>query len=285
MTPWNSRTLKHDIHALAGGSGTAVVLIPGWPQTAEAYGDIFSSLAEHHHVFAIDPPGIGDSAPSTSGYDTGTISRILQESVRAATDERYHLVGHDVGAWIAYAWAAQFPARLKSLTVLDAAIPGLGAQFSFPLPYEVNLKLWQFSFNVLPDLPEVLTRGRERELLDWLFDRKSQHPERLSREKRDRYVECYSRPGGMSQGFAYYRATAESARQNIAFSKSKLQMPVLALGAKKGGGDTLWKSMGDLAVIVEGGEIDDCGHYLLEEQPEQVATKLLDFFRTVERAR
>jgi hypothetical protein len=32
-------------------------LIPGWPQTAEAYGDIFLSLAEHHHVFAVDPPG------------------------------------------------------------------------------------------------------------------------------------------------------------------------------------------------------------------------------------
>jgi microsomal epoxide hydrolase len=89
----------------------------------------------------------------------------------------------------------------------------------------------------------------------------------------------------MSQGFAYYRAVAESARQNIAFSKNKLQMPVLALGGKKAGGDTLRKSMESLAVSVEGGEIDDCGHYVLEEQPEQVATKLLDFFRTLESAR
>jgi len=62
-------------------------------------------------------------------------------------------------------------------------------------------------------------------------------------------------------------------------------MPVLALGGKKAGGDTLCKSMGDLAVSVEGGEIDDCGHYVLEEQPEQVATKLLDFFRTLKSAR
>jgi microsomal epoxide hydrolase len=43
--------------------------------------------------------------------------------------------------------------------------------------------------------------------------------------------------------------------------------------------------MESLAVSVEGGEIDDCGHYVLEEQPEQVATKLLDSFRTLESAR
>ena len=89
----------------------------------------------------------------------------------------------------------------------------------------------------------------------------------------------------MSQGFAYYRGVAESARQNIAFRKKKLHMPVLALGGKTAGGDALRKSMGNLAVSVEGGEVDDCGHYVLEEQLEQVATKLLDFFRTPESAR
>jgi hypothetical protein len=57
---------------------------------------------------------------------------------------------------------------VKSLTLPDAAIPGLAAQQTYPLPYEVNLKMWQFSFNVLPELPEVLTKGREKELFNWL---------------------------------------------------------------------------------------------------------------------
>jgi pimeloyl-ACP methyl ester carboxylesterase len=155
---------------------------------------------------------------------------------------------------------------------------------TFPLPYEINVKLWQFSFNTLPDLPEILTQGRERELLDWLFERKSEHPERITPARRSRYLECYYRPGGMSQGFAYYRAFAQSAQQNLAFSENKLPMPVLALAGKSATGDNLRRSMEALAVGAEGGVIEDCGHYVMEEQPEQVAGSLLAFFTAAEGA-
>ena len=278
-------TLGNGVHALAAGSGTPVVLLPGWPETAEAYSEVLPALAERHHVLAIDPPGLGESSESTGGYDTGSISKQLEDALRSFTPEPIHLVSHDVGAWIAYAWAAQFPERIRSLTLLDSALPGLAPPLSFPLPPEVNVKLWQFSFNTLLDLPEVLTEGRERQLFEWLFQHKAQHPERLSQAKRDRYVECYSRPGAMSRGFAYYRAAAKSASQNIEFSNIKLQMPVLALGGKSGVGDRLRLSMESLAIHVEGGEIEDCGHYVMEEQPEVVSSRLIEFFQRVEAAK
>jgi microsomal epoxide hydrolase len=82
--------------------------------------------------------------------------------------------------WIAYAWTAQFPERIKSLTLLDSSLPGLAAPLSYPLPPEVNVKLWQFSFNTLPEPPEILTQGRERQLFDWLFQHKAEHPDRLT---------------------------------------------------------------------------------------------------------
>jgi len=283
MTSWHSEKFPQGIHALTGGEGSTVVLLPGWPETAEAYSEVFPSLAEQHRVFAVDPPGLGDSAPSTAGYDTGTISKILEASLRPAIGETYHLVGHDIGAWIAYAWAAQFPKSLKSLTLLDSSLPGLGAPQSFPLPFEVNMKLWQFSFNTLPGLPEILTSGRERELFDWLYQNKSQHPERLSQAHRDRYVESYAKPGGMSQGFAYYRSAAQSASQNLVFSQNKLPMPVLALGGRSATSNHLRNAMEAIAVQVEGGVIEDCGHYVMEEQPQQVAQRLLTFFARVER--
>ncbi len=277
--------LGNGVHALTAGSGTPVVLLPGWPETAEAYSEVLPALAERHHVLAIDPPGLGESSESTGGYDTGSISKQLEDALRSFTPQSIHLVSHDVGAWIAYAWAAQFPERIRSLTLLDSALPGLAPPLSFPLPPEVNVKLWQFSFNTLPDLPEVLTQGRERQLFEWLFQHKAQHPERLSQAKLDRYVDCYSRPGAMSRGFAYYRAAAKSASQNIEFSKTMLQMPVLALGGKSGVGDRLRMSMESLAVHVEGGEIEDCGHYVMEEQPEVVSSRLIEFFQRVEAAK
>ena len=280
-----TQVLAHDIRALTGGKGSLVVLLPGWPETAEAYCDIFPLLAARHQLLVLDPPGLGDSAPSHDGYDTAQISRMLADAVKDVTDASYHLVGHDVGGWIAYAWAAQFPERLKSLTLLDSAVPGCSAPHTFPLPYEVNKKLWQFSFNTLPDLPEILTHGRERELFDWLFENKSQHPERISSVRRNRYVECYSRAGGMSNGFAYYRAVAQSAAQNLVFSRSKLAMPVLALGGQIAVGDSLRQSMEALALSVEGGAIPDCCHFMMEEQPQLVAKELLRFFERVEGGR
>ena len=135
-------------------------------------------------------------------------------------------------------------------------------------------EMWQFSFNVLPKPPEVLTKGRKRELFNWLFDHKATHPERLTRARRDRYVGCYTRAGGMSQGFAYYQP---SASQNVAFGKTKLQMPVLTLDGQGGLDSNMRKSLEASASNVQGGQIDDCGHYVMEEQPENVAQKLLDF--------
>ena len=279
---WKQTTLKGGINALVAGSGTPVILLPGWPETAEAYSEIFPQIAERHQVFALDPPGLGNSAPAPEGYDTASVAKMLSAAVHSVTSEPIHLVGHDVGGWIAYAWAAQFEEQVRSLTLLDTAVPGTGTPQNFPLPPELNIKLWQFSFNVLPDLPELLTAGRERELFDWLFKHKSARLERIPQANRDRYVEAYARPAAMVRGFAYYRAVTESAKQNKEFSARKLPMPVLALGGQSAIGDRLKASMESLASQVEGGMIEDCGHYVMEEQPEVVVRELLSFFHRVE---
>ncbi|KUJ21654.1 alpha/beta-hydrolase [Mollisia scopiformis] len=284
MTHNSSTYLSNGIHALTAGSPTneTVILLPGWPQIAEAYLPIFPLLSPHYHLLALDPPGLGSSPPSPHGYDTLTISHLLESSIHPLVPptQKYHLVGHDIGAWIAYAWAAQFPSSLLSLTILDSAIPGYGPQVSYPLPEAVNIKLWQFSFNALSDLPEILTQEKEKELLNWLFDHKAVHPERITQQARERFVAAYEREGAMSNGFAYYRAVAESAGQNRVFAaKGRLDIPVLALGGSKAVGAGLVGMVGPLAVEVEGGEVADCGHYVMEEQPEVVAGRLVEFFR------
>ena len=279
---WKEARLEGGVHGLTAGSGTTVVLLSGWPETAEAYSEIIPQLAAKHQVLALDPPGLGGSDPAVGGYDMANIAKILMDAVKTFTPERIHLVGHDVGGWISYAWAAQFPKHLQSLTLLDTAVPGTGAPQTFPMQPELNVKLWQFCFNTLPDLPEILTSGRERELFDWLFKQKAEQLDRISQSNRDRYVEAYARPGAMSRGFAYYRAVAESSKQNKEFSAAKLPMPVLALGGETGVGDRLKTAMELLALQVEGGTIENCGHYVMEEQPAVVAHQLLRFFEKVE---
>ena len=47
-------------------------------------------------------------------------------------------------------------------------------------------------------------------------------------------------------------------------------------------GDNLRMTMEGLAMHLDGGVIEDCGHYVMEEQPEVVARRLLEFFKSVE---
>jgi pimeloyl-ACP methyl ester carboxylesterase len=287
-TSYTTKTLGNGVNALVGGrAGTPIVCLPGWPQTAEAFDEIFPLLADSHHVLVLDLPGLGDSSPSTNGYDTKAISSTLAKVVDSelGPSTRYHLVGHDVGAWIAYSWAAQYGSSLLSLTLIDSSIPGLVVLPEYPLPDAPNIKLWQFAFNRLPELPEILTEGRERQLLDWLFDQKSAHPERITPAKRDRYVSCYSRPGAMSNGFAYYRAIPENMSQNReVFSARKLQMPVLAIGGQQAAGEMMKTTLGLTAKSLESKfvAIADCGHYVMEEQPEVTAREILAFVAEIE---
>jgi pimeloyl-ACP methyl ester carboxylesterase len=255
-----------------------VILIPGWPQTAEAFSDIFEPLSKHHQFFALDPPGLGDSPAPINGYDTINVSKIMAEAIHDALKEErtYHLVGHDVGGWIAYPWAAQFQSRIKSLSILDASVPGFLPKFEFPLSQQTNLRLWQFSFNALPEIPEILTQGRERELLTWFFNLKT-YADGFPEAKFERYIQAYSRPGAMSRGFEYYRAFETSAKQNLEFAKTPLDIPVLALGGASSVGAGMIQLVQNFASNVSGGAIDDCGHFLPEEQPAAVAKRLLEF--------
>ncbi|KAL4736478.1 Alpha/Beta hydrolase protein [Aspergillus similis] len=275
---WRAIRLLHGIRAIVGGQGPPLILIPGWPQTAEAFSGIFEPLSKHYQFFALDPPGLGDSLPPINGYDTANVSRVMAEAVHDILKEKpYHLVGHDVGGWIAYPWAAQYQSRIKSLSILDAGVPGFMPQLQFPLPAETNLRLWQFSFNALPELPEILTRGRERELLTWFFNLKTVHADGIPKDQFEHYIQAYSRPGAMSRGFEYYRAVETSAKQNLEFAKTPLDIPVLALGGVSSVGSGMIQLVQNFATRVSGGAIDDCGHFLPEEQPSAVAHRLLEF--------
>ena len=290
QTSYASKILAGGIRALIAGEGSIIVCIAGWPQTAEAFLDIVPALSQNHRVIVLDPPGLGSSAPSSKGYDTHTISSILiasiQEEIGPIT--RYHLVGHDVGAWIAFSWAAMEQRFLRSVTLMDATILGFVPPATFPLPYEANIKLWQFAFNRLPDLPEVLTSGRERELLDWLFDQKSVHPQRITQARRDIYVNAYSQPGAMTRGFAYYRDFLTSAEQNIqALAGKKLDIPVMTVGGDNAAGEAMKPVVGNVTTQTSASRsvsLEDCGHYLMEEQPEACVSVLLDFINTTEMA-
>jgi pimeloyl-ACP methyl ester carboxylesterase len=95
-------------------------------------------------------------------------------------------------------------------------------------------------------------------------------------------VQLYSRPGRMAAGFGYYRAIPKDIEDNRArLVAGKLKVPTLALGGDSGWGrgEEVAESLRRVAVDVTGGVVAACGHWMPEEQPEELARRLREFFR------
>ena len=266
------------LHAVTGGDGPALLLVGGWPQTWYAWREVMPALARQHTVVAVDSRGAGLSGKPDDGYDAGTLAADLVALLAALGHDRFDVVGHDIGTWTGYALAADHPERVGRLAVLEAVIPGLTPSPPFFGPAAVNLKLWQFGFNRLTDLNEELVRGRERLFFGWQFATKAATRTAIPAYAVDVYVDAIaSDPRALRASFAYYRALDETIAQNEQRSKTRLTLPVLAVGGALWSGANAAQTMRLAADDVTGVVLDDCGHYPAEEQPARFVEILEGF--------
>jgi pimeloyl-ACP methyl ester carboxylesterase len=269
-------------HTVSGGSGVPVILLAGFPQSWYAWRRVMPILAEHFHVVAIDLPGQGDSDKPVDGYDTRTAGDRVHALVKALGLTRYHIGAHDIGAWIAYPYVARFPDEVGRLVLLDANIPGVTLKSTIEVGPD-NWKAWHFLFHPVPDMPEILITGRERPYIEWFFQRKSFNPAgTFSPSDIDEYERAYTQPGNLRGALAYYRAVFEDIEQNKELSGRRLDTPILALGGDVGMSPGIFEAMKPLAAHVEGGVVRNCGHYMPEEQPEEIGARMVAFFKAAQ---
>ena len=275
-----SRQEKIDIcgtrlNTVTAGDGELVVLIAGWPQSLHAWRRVFPRLAQHYRVIALDPPGMGDSTIPAPAYDLASVADLVHAAIRSLGVDSFHLVGHDIGAWISYSLAAKHAGSVRKLVLMDAVIPGLVPM----LPVNArNVHLgWHFGFNSIRDLPEALTAGRERIFLEWFFKNRALVTSAFTCADLDEYERIYSAPHAMTSGFNYYRHMEISSEQNRALSLHKLVMPVLVVAGDAGVGARMIQAIVPVCEQARGVVINACGHYIPEEAPEQLGELLLDF--------
>jgi pimeloyl-ACP methyl ester carboxylesterase len=103
---------------------------------------------------------------------------------------RYFVAAHDVGAWVAYPYAAMNGNEVSKLVLLEAGIPGVTLLEAAPLGGN-SWKSWHFLFNTIPDLPEGLIEGHERFYLNWFLRRKSADPLTFSEADISEYERFY----------------------------------------------------------------------------------------------
>jgi pimeloyl-ACP methyl ester carboxylesterase len=99
----------------------------------------------------------------------------------------------------------------------------------------------------------------------------------LSEADREYYAREYARPGQMKAGMEVFRAFPSDAEDFAGFAKAKLPMPLLVLSGEKAGGPFLIEQGRMVADNVEGVLVKGSGHWLMEEAPDQVIPKLVEF--------
>jgi pimeloyl-ACP methyl ester carboxylesterase len=253
-----------------------VLLVHGWPQTWYAWRLVMPALARGFSVVAPDQRGRGLSGKPDDGYDTGTLAGDLVALMDTLGHERFAVVGHDIGMWIGYALAADHPDRVDRLAVAEAAMPGVSASPPLFGPSRANDLLWHFGFNRLAEVNEQLVTGREEIYFGFEFAVKA--GQQLPADVVRYYVETLAAsPDALRGSFGAYRALDATIAQNQERTTRRLSMPVLAIGGAEGYGEVAADTMKLAAHDVRSVVIPGCGHYCLEEAPEEVLAALTAF--------
>ena len=151
--------------------------------------------------------------------------------------------------------------------ILEAPLPGIPPFSEFVGKLAPGGGLWWISFHLVPDLPEKLVAGKERLYLSWFYDH-AYNKTAINGADVTEYVKHYSAPGGMHAGFEYYRAYFDDVNQNKEYAKTKLTMPVLALGGDHSFGNSILDLIRTVANNVRGGVVLNSSHWIPEERPD-----------------
>jgi pimeloyl-ACP methyl ester carboxylesterase len=262
-----------DIFVRSGGTGPAVVLIHGYAETSDSWAPLAAELVKTYTVIVPDLRGIGRSSRPAGGYDKKTQAADIRAVVTTLGFDRTFVVSHDIGIMVAYAYAALFPDKVDRLVVMDAPLPGIA-------PWDDIIKdhkLWHFSFWG-PD-EDRLVQGRERIYLDRIWNDFSATPTQPDELTRKFYAAQYAKPGAMHAGFEHFKAFSQDADDNKVFARTKLPMPVLAVGGGKSFGANEAVVFRSVAVNVREAVVPNSGHWLMEESPAYTVNLIRDYLK------
>lgn len=261
-----------DIHYVIGGTGEPLVLLHGFGQNWYMWNRLLPEFSKHFTVIAPDLPGLGESGKPDSGYDKKTMASYIHGVVKQLGYDHINLAGHDIGLMVAYAYAAQFPGEVSKLALMDALLPGVEPVWS-----NVKAAAWWFGFFGFPASGELVA-GQERLFLTNFWPVVGHVKDAFTPEEVNEFVRAYAVKGGTTGAFHWFGAFDQDALDNKVFMKTKLKMPLLAMGGEYFGAAFLVDHCKLVAENVKGSNIKGSGHWIVQENTAQVQKDLLDFF-------
>lgn len=261
-----------NIHYVIGGQGEPLVLVHGFGQNWYMWNRLLPELSKHFTVIAPDLRGVGESDKPEGGYDKKTMATDIHELVKKLGYNKINLAGHDIGLMVAYAYAAQYGNEVKKVALMDALLPGIEPVWS-----QVSASAWWFGFFAWPASGDIVT-GKEKEFLTDFWPVVGHVKNPFTPEETAEFIRAYSVKDGAKSSFKWFANFPQDGKDNLVFAKTKLKMPLLAMGGEYFAAAFLKDHSKLVAENVTESKIAGSGHWLVQENTAQVQKDLLAFF-------
>tara|TARA_B100000963_G_C22599041_1_gene659318 strand:+ start:617 stop:1501 length:885 start_codon:yes stop_codon:yes gene_type:complete len=280
------KTEKGFIRYRKAGRGPALLMLHGNPQTHVMWHKVAPSLTDKFTVICPDIPGYGKSYKPNLSKDHRYYSKVsmasdISEFMALLGYNKFYFVGHDRGARIGHRLALDYPDNVLKIILLDI-IPTIEHFERTNKDFAMGYYHWFWLAQRYPIPESVINKAPE----DWFFahtSRENKDKDFFAPKALDDYLECIRNPKTIRAICEDYRAAAsidlkdddKSRKQNV-----KIKMPTLILWGKKGKIEQwyepllIWQKY--CFQEVKGYGINT-GHYLAEENPEQIIDSVKGF--------
>ena len=273
-----------ELHHVTGGnpSGPTVLLWHGFLGNSYSWREVMPLLAADFNVVCPDMRGYGASTHPGVGaaYDGRTLANDFKGLMEQLGHSRYHIIAHDMGAPAALLLAADSPSLIQSLTYVEepAALPEVLSEKIRYTEQGTNLGgLWWWMMAYAEGMAEAIIVGNERPFIDWFYSNYAVDSSAISEQARRVYVRDFEGPEGIAGWFGVYRHMLTTAEQTAPLAENKIQTPVLAIGGDSSLGSTVAEQMRQVAQTVEEVVIENCGHFVPAEKPEELVRRFRIF--------
>jgi pimeloyl-ACP methyl ester carboxylesterase len=285
---WNHQYLEANgirVHYVRHSEGFPLVLLHGWPEFWYTWRKNMPVLAGEFDVVAPDLRGFGDTdkpgLPDLPKELLGNLVEDLRGLVDSLGFERFGVVSHDVGAYVAQGFARKYPGRLGGLFFFDCPYPGIGRRWADP--DSIN-EIWYQTFNQQPWAASLVGENRKtcetyfRHFLDhWA------HEPGLFDEDLDLWVDNFMKPGNLQGGFDWYIGTNESRLDLIRNGPPDLPKIETPTRIRWGEYDSVLKvkwadRLEDYFADLDFAPMREAGHFAHYERPDLANQEISDFF-------
>ncbi|KAF2877051.1 soluble epoxide hydrolase [Massariosphaeria phaeospora] len=257
----------------------AILLIHGFPQTSYQFRHVIIPLSDAgYRVIVPDYRGAGLSSKPGSGYEKSQMAEDLHYLLHhnLKIQEKVHVVGHDIGGMIAFAYVSRYAEIVASVIWGECPLPGTELYEQIKGTPDV----FHFVFHQILDLPEALIAGREREYCKHFYDKQTYNSAAISPADLEHYALAYSQPGAMRAALGTYRAFEQDAKENREWlsAHGKVKVPSMGMVGKEFlFGPHIEKMLEETTEGAEVFVVEGSGHYIAEENPKAFIDGVLEF--------